>query len=1001
MIVTSSRTYLLALSLGSTLLAQAGPQPADASRIDIRYASFDPLQSVPTVPELLRATNEGGLWIVQFDATPTQADRDAIEAVGGQRIGYLPDNAYVVRMNGAAADTARALPSVRWIGSYETAYRIDPALLQRRAHLGAGNARYNIVVADKHSDKPALVAKIAGVGGKVEDLHVGSVLIDATLNGAQLAQVAGFDEVLWIDLWSQPEVDMDNARVQGGGDYIEGQAGYTGTGVNVHIYEGIQANHPDFTGGATNVQSGGTAEDHGHATGGIVFGNGNSNPAVRGMAPDAGKFYTNYNTVTASRWQVFDDLVNIHDVSLSTASWGDQRTTVYTSISMESDDIVFDHDITWTQSQSNAGNRDSRPQAWAKNVFSVGGVQHFDDANPNNDSWNAGNASIGPANDGRIKPTMCSYYDNIGTSDIVGAAGYTNNSWNPGFGGTSGATPIVAGHCVLAIEMFTDETGNPGFGKFGNPLRAPGGSSFENKPHAATLKALMVATGSQYTFNASSADNIRVHQGWGHPDLRELWDRRDETFIVDEESVLTQGESDVWQITVQPGEPSLKIVLNWSEPGANPSANRHAINDLSLRVAAPDGTIYVGNAGLTDGMWSVTGGNLDTINTIENVFVQNPQAGDWYVQVQATAVVEDNHVETTAVDSDYALVVIGGDGQAGPSGAFANLEKIGIGCDGSVCVDAVYEFPTFSMANNGLTFDYENGDYTLMQGQGTWIPPAGSNLGLGDNSEVIRNVGFTLPYPGGSTGTIRICSNGWITVGQFTGASNILPVPNDFLNHIMWAPLWRDLNPAAGGSVWFDVTAQRCVVTWASVPNFFNSGSSTFQVQFWANGDVHYVYQNINVQGDYLTGFSMGLGADPGSIVLANNLNGGVGVCGTNQPEMDLDGSARPILGTTFDLVTTNIPQSALFGTMILSTTPLNPSFDLTALGMPGCQLHQNLDIAVLWAGAGTSYVPWPLPANPALAGFEAWCQSAALAPGINAFGFAISNGLKVTAGLN
>ena len=107
-----------------------------------------------------------------------------------------------------------------------------------------------------------------------------------------------------------------------------------------------------------------------------MFGNGTSNPAVRGMAPDCGKFYTNNNTVQGSRWQVFDDLVNIHNVSHSTASWGNARTFNYTSISAEADDIVFDHNLTWTQSQSNAGNQDSRPQAWAKNVFSIGGVAH-------------------------------------------------------------------------------------------------------------------------------------------------------------------------------------------------------------------------------------------------------------------------------------------------------------------------------------------------------------------------------------------------------------------------------------------------------------------------------------------------------------------------------------------------------------------------------------------------------------------------------------------------
>ncbi|MEC8653660.1 MAG: S8 family serine peptidase [Planctomycetota bacterium] len=1000
MIAPLSRNSILTLALGAALTAQ-GEATAPSSQILIRYGSFDPIQSVPSVSEALQTANEGHLWIVQFTSTPTQRDRDAIAALGGERIGYLPKDAYVFRMDAAAAASARQVETVRWVGSYEVAYRIDPVLLERGAHLRGASARYNIVVANKHSDKPTLAAKIARIGGRVEDLHAGSVLIDATLTGPQLLQVAGFDEVLWVDLWSAPEEDMDNARIQGGGDYIEGQAGYTGTGVNLHIYEGIEATHPDFTGGAQNVQSGGGAEDHGHCTAGIVFGNGTSNPAVRGMAPDAGKFYTNYNSASVSRWQVFDDLANIHSVSLSTASWGDSLTTQYNSVSMESDDIVFDHDITWTQSQSNSGNRSSRPQAWAKNLLSVGAVNHGDDADPTNDSWAAGNASIGPASDGRFKPTLCAYYDDIGTSDLTGSAGFASGNWTSGFGGTSGATPIVAGHCGLAIQMFTDESGTSGFGKFGNALRAPGGSVFDNRPHAPTLKALMITTAAQYSFDASSTDNLREHQGWGFPDLKELWDRRDVTFIVDEESVLTQGEADTYKVTVAAGEPSLKICLNWSEPGANPTASQQAINDLSIRVAAPDGTLYIGNVGLDEEMWSVAGNdNFDTVNTIENVFVENPIAGDWFIEVVATAVVEDNHVETPAIDCDYALVVVGGVGQAAPGGVFADLEKIGFGCDGNTCVDAIYEYPTFSMANNSLTLDYENGDYTLVAGQGTWIPPAGSNLGLADNQEVIRNVGFTLPYPGGSTGTIRICSNGWITDGIFTGGSNILPDPSLFLNHTMWAPMWRDLNPAAGGSVWYDVTAQRCVISWISVPNFFNNGSSTFQVQFWNNGDVHYIYQNVTVQGDYLVGFSQGGLPDPGSITLSANLNGGLGICSTSQPEMDLDGSGRPVLGMPLDLVTTNIPFTGLFGTMILSTTPLTPAVDLTFLGLTGCELYQSIDLGLFFGGFGTATLPFPMPSNPALAGTEVFCQAAYLVPAINPLELVVSNGLKLTVGI-
>jgi hypothetical protein len=678
---------LLACTVSAALCAQsstpAGSRPTP-STLRLQYATFDPLRASPDVPEELRSSADQQLWILQFDGAPTQQGRDAVAELGGQLHRYLPDHAYVARLAPAAVAVLRGLPAVRWIGAYHPAYRLDPRLLADGALQRQDAVRYNLVVADKRRDKTALAAKVLAIGGAVADEHEGSLLFSVVVNGPQLAAVAGFDEVLWIDAWTPTGLDVDNARIQGGANHIEAQGGFTGAGVNAHIYEGIEATHPDFTGGAVNVLSGGGADTHGHATAGIVFGNGTSNPAVRGLAPDAGKFFTQYGSVTASRWQVFDALVNVHGVSHTTASWGDVQVTTYTSVSAEADDIVFDHDLAWTQSQSNTGNQNSRPQAWAKNVFSIGGVRHFDNSNPLDDSYLAGGASRGPAADGRIKPDLCAYYDNIGTSDRTGSAGYSSGDWYSNFGGTSGATPIVAGHNVLAIQMFTDESATPGFGRFGNALRNPGGSAHSNRPHFTTLKALQVAAARQYAFNASSTDNRREHQGWGFPDLRTLWDHRDRMLVVDETDVLAQGQASRWDLTVAPGEPALRICMTYNEPAANPAAAKTLVNDLSIRVIAPDGTVYWGNHGLEDGNWSLSGGAEDDVNPIECVFVQNPQPGLWRVDVKATLIAEDARVETPAVDADYGLVVIGGTGQRGVPPVFASFARFGQACPGSV-----------------------------------------------------------------------------------------------------------------------------------------------------------------------------------------------------------------------------------------------------------------------------------------------------------------------------
>ncbi len=707
-----SRTALLACVLGVAFAIPAqGPQTATANHAEVirlRYASFDPIAGEPSVPEPLRNNADHRLWIVQFRGTPTQQGRDAIVESGGEVKGYLPDNAYVVRMSAAAAAAVGVLPQVRWVGSYHAAYRLDPALLAALQDGDLQAARYNLVVVDKHNDKPALGGKIRALGGDVVHEQPGSLLFTVALTPAQLVQVARLDEVLWIDLWTAPELDMDNARIQGGGNYVEAQGGYTGTGVNVHIYEGIEATHPDFTGGALNVLSGGGPDTHGHATAGIVFGNGNSNPAVRGMAPDASKFYTNYSSVSTSRYQVVDTLVNVHQISHTTASWGGARTFFYTSVSADTDDIIFDHGIAWTQSQSNAGNQDSRPEAWAKNVISIGGVRHGDNANPLDDTWN-GSGSTGPAQDGRIKPDLAAYYDYIGTSDLTGSAGYSTGNWSSSFGGTSGATPICAGHNVLAIQMFTDETGHPGFGPFGNPLRVANGTVFQNRPNFTTLKALQIVSARQYAFTSTSTDNRREHVGWGFPNLQTMWDNRAKTLIVDETDVLQQGEASRWDITVGVGEAALKVCMTHADPAANPAAAKQLINNLSLRVVSPSGAVYWGNHGLEDGNWSLVGGVEDDTNSLECVFVQNPQAGVWHVDVKATAIVMDAHVQTPGVDADYALVVSGGTGQPGIPPVLATFATFGQGCPGSVPA------PSFcaqlngtggSLANNTRTWEY-------------------------------------------------------------------------------------------------------------------------------------------------------------------------------------------------------------------------------------------------------------------------------------------------------
>jgi hypothetical protein len=219
--------------------------------------------------------------------------------------------------------------------------------------------------------------------------------------------------------------------------------------------------------------------------------------------------------------------------------------------------------------------------------------------------------------------------------------------------GTSSATPITAGHFGIFFQMWHN-------GVFGNPTA---GSVFDSRPHMTTAKAVMINTAVQWDMTLPGANTTRVRQGFGRADLTNLYNLRNKMLIVDEADVLTNLQTKTYTKTVSAGSTDpLKATLVYADPMGSPSATRARINDLSLKVTAPDGTVYWGNNGLGvgGGMWSTAGGAANVVDTVENVFIQTPVAGTWTFEVVASELVQDARPETTGViDADYSLVVSG------------------------------------------------------------------------------------------------------------------------------------------------------------------------------------------------------------------------------------------------------------------------------------------------------------------------------------------------------
>jgi hypothetical protein len=627
-------------------------------RDDLRLlsASVPPGAAMPPPRSGLALPEDGRLFIVQLKSVSLPEWRAALEDQRAEVVASFANNAHVVRGDPAAARALSNLQFVERAEPFHPHYRLEPALL---AWLdGAGDAleadgrlRVRVVALQQGPVAKGRIALAAqDAGATVVENWPNGPIVELSVDRAQLRRLAAHDDVMWIDRWSPPATDMDLVREDAGTNWLESNYGYCGQGVRGEVLDqGIKADHWDFDGvmfhGPNDLDS------HGTSTYGIVFGNGNRDGDGNAQAtgnlpcPQAQGIFADFNFL-GDRFAHTQALKQSpYFASFQSNSWGHTTTSDYNSFSVELDGIIWQLDFALVQSQSNTGNTSSRPQAWAKNAISVGGIYHFGTLDTSDDGW-LGGASIGPAADGRVKPDVHYWYDRIFTTD-TSVAGYTTS-----FCCTSAATPQVAGVLGLMVQLWSENAWGT------NPT---GSTVFERQPHFSTIKALVINNAQQYPFNGTGDDLTRVHQGWGRPSVRLAKERAGNSLVVNESVRLEVGESANYAVQVAPGEAELKITMVYPDPPGVAFSSVHRINDVDLTVTSPSSVVYHGNVGLLAGNYSTPGGSPNPIDTVENVFVLSPEAGTWLVEVEAADVAQDAVLGTPEPDVTFALVVTGGD----------------------------------------------------------------------------------------------------------------------------------------------------------------------------------------------------------------------------------------------------------------------------------------------------------------------------------------------------
>ena len=352
-------------------------------------------------------------------------------------------------------------------------------------------------------------------------------------------------------------------------------------------------------------------------------------------------------------------------------SWGDRQnvppvvnapTANYSTSARDVDAFVYSHPDMLVVFNTGNYSANAVPPAsslsapgCAKNTLQVGGTRgggYFDDTL-------ASYSLAGPTRDGRLKPDL------VGPATVTAGDAQFATKSSCGFStqdGTSWSSPTLAGAAALVRQYYTD-----GYYPTGVPT-----PSNRFTPSAALLKATMIAAARSVPHRWSGSGLVDAapapspQQGFGFPVLDDaLYFPGDtaklRTVDVPLANGLTDGETATLRVSAKSGTP-LKAVLVWTDPAGVPRGTTDAtpelVNDLDLRVTAPDGTTIFGNEALHPGQ-------PDRLNNVEVAPVGQPVSGVYTVTVTA------NHIAAGPRQS-YALVITGDvTDAAGPAPAAA------------------------------------------------------------------------------------------------------------------------------------------------------------------------------------------------------------------------------------------------------------------------------------------------------------------------------------------
>jgi hypothetical protein len=823
-------------------------QKDSAYRILLKSGSFVPSKNIDSnfANEFNRRASrlEGQSYaIIQFEHIPTANEQQLLLKSGIALINYVPNNAYTVSIRGALNEKILRQVNARAVVELNPEQKMSKDLSVKVAPAWAikvqGTADVWIRIL-KNDSFDSVIAQLKQknfdiISTDYRNFHIVALRVSLQrLN--ELASLPYIEYVQSAPHEDQPLNNVDrsdsranilNASPTVGGRNLRGQGMVIGVGDDANPLL-----HVDFTNRLITRTYASSSPQHGIHVTGTAAGAGILNELYKGYAPKATIITQYFSGILVNAPAYIQD----YGMVITNNSYGNivgdcSYNGVYDLYSSVLDQMALDYP--YLQNVFAAGNSGTDvcppyPTGFktvlgsyqsAKNVLSVGAT----DSN----GVVSGFSSKGPVKDGRIKPDIVAMGHQV-FSDGFGSYFYDS--------GTSMASPGVTGGLTLLYQLFKQL--NSG-----------------SNPKSGLMKTILC--NSARDIGNAGPD---YSSGFGWMDLKRAAITLENNRYIT--STIANGIQNTHSISIPANAAQLKVMLYWNDPPASLLSTQSLVNDLDLTVQTPLATTVFPKIldTIPSNVTNTSTEGPDHINNIEQVVINNPQAGTYTINVNGNSVTQNSPQEyfiayDIVPDSTTLSFPIGGE-------SFSTTDS------------ALIQWDAFG---NSSTFKLE---YSPDDGA-TWTTIADPIAGN------LRQTKWIVPNVTTDKAKIRLTKN-------TTGA---ISTSNDF-TILGWPTVTLD-----------PVQCESYIkINWTSIPN-----ATDYEVFMLKGDDMQsiattttptYTFSGLSKDSVYWVAVRARLNGNPGRRSVAISRQPNTGTCAGNISDNDLkvDSILVPVTGRKFTL---------------------------------------------------------------------------------------------------